>query len=1442
MYITNSRTRKSVPSRHNILFNKSKHSEDWHLSIDAIAGVLHPSDPKFSYPLLRQATDAYLRKKGKISQADIDVRLAILIESHEARDIAVAAAACTMTAGSLRTLLHVDLNVAHGSYWGLDVWLQCLIAANHENPASVTDLEATWAQHLLPFASYGPEAAGKVLIGVSRALRETAIPNMNIVSEFLTLTSRAVTDYGAFLERLRLKNNWTAAYGASYWTAELGRTSPAVTPPGHLLPEHILDAQFPIWRVWASWRPDLRIIQILNSVDSNSASVFSDLLSLEGPDFAGGTQSTLREGLIEQYKVDRKFLKFGGLVIEVPDRSKEGLREILESAISTLGSILTTAVSEDRKLLLRFFAELVVVRSMTQAALNLVQAILFISGGIKSGLGPDLLNSVLHVYTQRDELDGSHIRELQDLLQLFDRDGASNLRRVLFTPALLQGIARCIEDGQTAVRTLVTQGLPWKELAIELHTFCAVLKASKSVPVVGEKAIEMMCLLLPSAKHFTLAIEIHTVAQATKPLPPQQSTGVNGSTEGMDIKDILSSPMAVSAPAKLLNDDSMFSIEEIVEQYISHRLLLQPPPSYMSQRTFEAMLRVWETTHTRELDEERRSLAMLVADFAKHDPDLRIRCLNGIATSNERLSPGLSVQETLAILQGMQQGPEHGLVKLIRLLASCPVTQDFGTQISCWRDLAYYLLAQEGRPGICKDARLLDHALNTMDSSEWLSFLVDTQLVFASGPPLPPDDCAIPPILQPELQKHWAGLTSYTNTLKRLEIGLGNRKGTMKLILSCSGPQSHDILCILQKLKLMEQEPFEPFLHTIVSAISINAENAWQVSKCLSTISEVSLEAVEVCKKIWDAKHGFMMIPGISNCSQWHTSVKDDWLKPVTARALNSTTQPQTLVNTSTLRYSVPDAVVEVMVAGWLLDDNAPEDTKNAVRSISSLLMIEQTDLKLSKEKLLEAAVFFQALEDELIQEANRLATLRKALKKKDPQGTSLLFQQIGVPDTTELDEEISKLPPEVMDVVERLSDNEVEITFSLAAFTQLQRAAMGIPASASTLSLQLFLDCSKKSPPAFCIHYNNDQHSEAMAHSRYECHIGSENPTRQICTSAQTAFTWQLSRIIYSKLRRGQADILGMHQSVTAFLPDLAQFCVSCSVAHDSRAAQLRRSVPCDLNLNACAQLWYGLPLHVRIPEIRTDTFAVDIALSSVYTAAVTYKSELLQGCPLRSFQLVRSVIDALPTMSIMRDAVNLSSVLNSYHPQAEKLISWAVVQHRGFLATATGLLKIPNLPPGTHQFVLANASPKLETTFARKIQANKKDTTVLFHGTSLDRLPAILAQGMRIYSGTPLQRTGAVHGKGIYLSEDPATSFYYSTASLSWKNSGLNNMRMMLGCELVGTASKVNGNIHVVTDVETLMVRYILLFTKVARMPIRGHVEPAMASGMKALRSGAV
>lgn len=1442
MLVNNSQTRRRTLLKHSLLFNKAKHSEEWHQSVDAVAGVLHPSDPKFPYLLLRQATDAYLKKKGKITQVNADIRLSILIDTHNARDIAVAAVAHAITASSLRAALHVDLNVAHGSYWGLEAWLQCLIAANHGNPASVTDLEAQWARHLLPFATHGSGAAAKVLVGISQRLRECATPNMNTVPEFLALTKRALTDYAAQLEGLRLKNNWVAARVASAWMVELGRTSSVMAPPGNLFPGHILDAQFPIWRVWACWTPDLMRIMRLSSMDSNSAAVLADLLALEGPDFVNGTKRTLKDGLVERYNPERGWVKYGGLVIEVPSRTKDGLRDLLESAASTLDTA-CLAASAVRPGALKIFSKLTVAQPMTQEALNLVQAVLFMGDNI----GAEAIDAISCVYTEGGDLGGGHIMELQNLIQTLDHDRASGLRRILLTPTTLRGISQCIQDCQSAISTLLQQHQPWTELAQEFHTFCSVLKKSKNVPVIGEKIIGQMCLLLPSPEHMAMAIEIYTAAHCQR---------LDNSSEPSKKDEITNTPriterngQRVAAPEFLLGERRVLRhpLEEVVEQYCLHRLLAQQEPSRTTQRMFDTVLRIWEGTSSPGITQDRRSLAIVVSRLAGDNVELGIRCLCGIASTSEQLGPGLLVKAILIILEDMDSHPNRCIVRLIRLLARCSFAQDFKAQLLCWRDLAYHLLTQELRLEVFQDRNLVDYTLRTMKAGEWLTFLTDAKALFATGPASSSEGGDVPLVLHPELQNWKSWLVYYRKTLERLEVALGDESEAMKCILSRKGARSAGLLKMLTWLKLAEGEPVEPFLHKIVSLLSTKANNAWEVEACMHFVAHADPETLEICKKIWDAKHGRLNIPGLPTHDRTSgpQGARDSTL-PQTANSSSKTVSkvkedPSTTPpNSTSSQYDVPASVVEVMVTGWMLDDKAPESTKDTVGSIACLLHIKQDFSDISKDKLLEAGKFWAKIEDDLFQEAKRLEQVQKTLKLKDPKGTVLLLQQIGVPDTTELDEEIAKLPTSVIDAVERVGDNEVEISFSLAAFTQLERAAMGIPEATNTILLRLFLDYSGELSPSFCIHYNNDPGLESLEHSRYSCSSSSELPSKQICKSVPSAFIWQLNRKVHTQLRGHYTGIADLHQSLTKLLPTMFQYCIACGSSHNAGDAYLRRYTPCDLS--SCSQLWYGLPLHVRIPEIRTDTFAVDILLSSIYAAAMTGKPELLPSCPIRSSETVKAILNALPTMAVIRDATDPFSVLNLYHPSAEKLISWAVLHHRGFLTTATGLLKIPNLPPGTHQFILANASPKLESVFMSKIPKSNAQTTVLFHGTSLDRLPAILAQGLRICSGTHLQRTGAVHGQGIYLSDDPATSFSYSPASLSWKNSGLSNMRMLLGCEVVGQGNRVSGNIHVIKDVDSVMVRYVLLFTKEAKMPIRGHVEPAMASGMAALRSRVV
>lgn len=1442
-------TKKSIPLKKSIFFNKAKHSEEWHQSIDASADILHPSDARFPYVFLHEHTDTYLKKKGKVSQTDIEARLTTLIGAHEARDIAIAAAAPFMTSGSpaLKALLHVDLNVMQGSYWGLETWLQCLIAANHGNPASVTDLEALWARRLLPFAVHGATIAGRYLEGVSIVLRECPTPDIGSVSNFAILTRRAISDFAVQLEDMRLKCQWTAAYSAVAWMRELVGTSPAVTPPICLSPEHLLDSQFQAWRVWKNWRPHAERIARLDSMDSAKKAVVVDLVAHEGPDILTGKCCNLREGLVKQYGAEKNLVKYQGLVIEVHDRTRDGFHKMLERMAEALDMVMTrTTVDIVQDSMFKLFTALFIVRPVTIEALSLFEATSWVLYKAEN----DIYNAVREIYTERYEIGGRHFTALQHLFCGLDEPSAQSLREILLQPWLLRGIRDCIRECRVAVRLHVEQNLDWTPLALELHEFCITVRESKHELWLCENEYNLN--LLPSAEQFKTVMAIYQEAQ--KELA-QHPTISKNQVEKQDNQCISTSPIeSVSAPlspqGKL--DTIQHSLEGVIEKYCIYSFEKSGELSDAEQRILDLMLKIWENTSGPRIDTARRSLALHISKSLCNAHILRFKCLSEIASPCELNPHDTFWEDALQIMRQAEKAPAQAIVAFTRLLT----TKNASTY--CWRDLLYKWLKADAHSEHPTRKDVLDYTLQTMKASEWLAFMYDLETLFVglSFPIVDTDGNAMlhPTILQPQLLNWKTRITEYKDTIKRLEAQLGDDLGAVRYFLS--GEESlwsKNLIRILKSLRQVDGKPVEVLMQKIVGKLSAEAKNGWEVADCVFNLLSAPDEVVEACSKLWDAKHGYLNIPGLPDECRSPSSSKRNIISKIASIRSGSSSHPAAFSQPyapdssdeiPTQKRDIPPSVVEVMFAGYIQNGTFDSNGMVLIQSIADLLNIEKYPFAIPEKKFKEAIKFWAEIEREIIEEAKRLEVLQKALKKKDPKGTAALLEQLGVPGNSVLDMELSALPAGVIDVVEKISHNEVEISFPLTAHTELQRSAMGIPKTAKTLLLRLSLDGNGEGSPSFCFHYDNDPQLSTGTHSLLSCSKNSQPPSLLVCDSVDTVYTWQLNRILHKKLVEESLAIVDLHSFVAKNMSELGHSCISCGISHEAQNAQLRRSTPC--NLLACATLWYLLPLHVRIPEIRTDPFAVDLLLTTLYAAASSALQELLPGCPINSNEVVKSILNALPSLATMGDAVNLSPVLSTYHKDAERLISWACAHFRGFLVTATGLCKVPNLPPGTHQFVLANASPALESAFMTTLSnsgpKNNPKTTVLFHGTTPDRLPAILAQGLKVCSGTSLQRTGAAYGNGVYLAEEPATSFSYSPAAISWKNSGLHNMKMLLGCEVAGSGANVSPGIHVITNESAIMVRYVFMFGVGESPPIAGHMVPAMASGMRGLRMGTV
>jgi hypothetical protein len=340
---------------------------------------------------------------------------------------------------------------------------------------------------------------------------------------------------------------------------------------------------------------------------------------------------------------------------------------------------------------------------------------------------------------------------------------------------------------------------------------------------------------------------------------------------------------------------------------------------------------------------------------------------------------------------------------------------------------------------------------------------------------------------------------------------------------------------------------------------------------------------------IWDAKHGFLDVSGVSARDQVELrqviGEQDVFYGGENKRfSFKTTPQPDSSTRKATQaalskpiakrRYDVPLAVTECMIAGWIQDDTDAKMTAT-VSSFTQLLNLEVYTGAIPMEELAKATAFWEGIEEEIIKEAERLDALRRALKMKDPIGTARLLEVHGIPDTSFLEEEIMKLPAGVVDHVELVGENDVELSFSLSAYTELQRNAMGVPSAAKHLILRLSIDHCEIMPPSFCAHFDSDPGLDTFEHFPSVCLKGSRAPLtyEHVCVSKQTAFVWQLNRGIYRLLHSGVVAIGEIYRLVQAKIGKMGHGCVSCAISHNAGNAQLRRSTP--YAIRACAQLW---------------------------------------------------------------------------------------------------------------------------------------------------------------------------------------------------------------------------------------------------------------------------
>ena len=721
---------------------------------------------------------------------------------------------------------------------------------------------------------------------------------------------------------------------------------------------------------------------------------------------------------------------------------------------------------------------------------------------------------------------------------------------------------------------------------------------------------------------------------------------------------------------------------------------------------------------------------------------------------------------------------DEACIKLARVLV-IPRLLDV-EELDCWRGLLRCMIES-------RSSTLLDHTFAIYPTADnWLQWMDNIRTIFGGSR----DD---PPALSPILCRR---LHLWTERLSRSYLpvlaGLGRDHGfesVMRWVL-LGWHMSDLIIPFLDLVKSSNDSQHHPGIRPIIAQVMPHGSNIREIFSALLSLLRTTPPGTHAC----------MRVLGV--------------------------------------RQTMSQDVAEAFLAAWLRDTQLVASDRRALEAIAGILrMPANSHGRVPAKAVQEAVDHLNAEFDSIIDQSIHFESMRLTLKTDDLGNTSRILRSLGIQDQLAAENSVVTIPNSLVDVVEVIGDGEFELLFPLNHKRPFQRTALGI-GKARMLLVRLIIG-NGANAPEFCIHLHPDRngnpgsHSSADRHTYCRVNQWSSIPDTSFCHGQPCRVTYQLNRVLWRHLKTGFVSLDATYKSLAAAIENLANCCIVCG---NSLGARMWRSTTCQ---TACSIAVRKSSLEVRLADYSFDPIVVDLLLNIVHCAADCRDVDLLPGCPLNAGSLPQ-ILQSLPAVSKLQQSGNITASIRQLGKQAESLLSWLCTSYRGFLASATGGLKIPSMAH-VHQFVLANAAPELEKAFEAHITRSNPTTRVVFHGTSVGRLYLILRNGLQPGNGKWVSN-GAAYGPGIYLADEPATALNFAKASPStWARSSLDTCKIVLGVELAGGKPPITPGIHVATDPSTVVVRYVFMFTRGAVAPIARHVAPAMQSAFASLRSGA-
>ncbi|KAF4631947.1 hypothetical protein G7Y89_g6189 [Cudoniella acicularis] len=803
------------------------------------------------------------------------------------------------------------------------------------------------------------------------------------------------------------------------------------------------------------------------------------------------------------------------------------------------------------------------------------------------------------------------------------------------------------------------------------------------------------------------------------------------------------------------------SLIQFIDRDLLTRFTGPPGTNNGSSGPMEGLLHVWRKAKY----STDREVALTIAGRASLPGEIRGRCLKQLCGMNDQFVSKLG--------QIMKQETDMACIRMAEILSTGYLMEGGGTA-ECWKELLWSMIEE-------RQDTIVDFALAQFSLIEsWFEWLRSIEDMFQGRVEQYASTC---PLLRRPLYAWSKRLEqNYLPSLKQLEEIIGQGSQSMKWVL-LGWDKEAALVTIFDIQKSGKIWRCQKIIDAVCASMSRDGGNISQISETISLLTQASPEAAEAC------------------CHVFELEVKSE------------------------------KAAAEGLLAGWLHNADFRGSDESALKSMATFLGMPAglNSVALLPSKLQAASDHLATEHSIIMAQALRLDRMRLDMKSNDPQKTSKFLSIVGVEDPSALEDVVANVPAHLADVIEKINDTEYEICVPFTHLKPLQRKGLGV-GTARILLVRVLWD-GKKPIQGFCVHLGPRENPKPIIrhkfaglviqssddHQYWQTKSASKIPDVHFCRGRPSRAIYQVNRGLWRYLRTSVTSLEEVHKKILSEVKNMASLCLVCGASLGFGGF---RSTTCS---EECTRVLIKTQ-DISLTDLRNDPPLLDLLLASIHAACNSHlpAKDVLPGLSIEKQEWQR-IMSQLPALDSFQNGPNPVS-MKQLGQESITLLSIILTSYRGFLISAAGKLKIPNMPD-VHQFVLASGPPEIEQRLPKK-PARK----ILFHGTQFDRLYAILSKGLRSITEPALRANGS--GGGISFAEEPGVALSYAGGwdlgdGAVLQDSKFRYSRIVLGCEVAGPTQDVGHGFHLVQDETTVVVRYIFLFSERAFAPARDEIE---------------